>query len=186
MPIADSKPMKTRIALIRGINVGGHNSLPMTELTGILEALGASRVKTYIQSGNVVFQSVDDDPMRFAETLADAIHRRRGFKPWVLVLDAEILARAIAANPYPEAESDPTSLHLGFLAVRPENADLAKMAVLGKAGERFHLGDGVFYLHTPEGVGRSKLAAGAEKLLGAPMTLRNWKTVRKLEALAGT
>lgn len=178
--------MKTHIALIRGINVGGHNRLPMTELTGILDALGASRIKTYIQSGNAVFQGVDDDPIRFAETLAEAILRRRGFKPWVLILDAETLARAIAANPYPEAESDPTSLHLGFLAARPENPDLAKMAGLGTASERFHLGDRVFYLHTPEGVGRSKLAAGAEKLLGAPMTLRNWSTVRKLEALAGT
>lgn len=178
--------MKTHIALIRGINVGGHNRLPMTELTDILEALGASRVKTYIQSGNAVFKGVDDDPVRLAETLAEAIHRRRGFKPWVLILDSATLARAIAANPYPEAESDPNSLHLGFLAARPENPDLAKMVGLGKASERFHLGDGVFYLHTPEGVGRSKLAAGAEKLLGAPMTLRNWKTVRKLEALAET
>ena len=91
----------------------------------------------------------------------------------------------MAENPFPEAETDPASLHLGFLAAKPQNLDLQKLASLKRDSERFHLSDGVFYLHAPEGVGRSKLAAGAEKLLGVPMTDRNWRTVCKVMEMAG-
>ena len=76
-------------------------------------------------------------------------------------------------------------MHLGFLASVPKNPDLEKLATLAKPSERFYLRDCVFYLNAPEGVGRSKLAASAEKLLGVPMTDRNWRSVSKIRALAG-
>jgi uncharacterized protein (DUF1697 family) len=90
----------------------------------------------------------------------------------------------MAKNPFPEAETDPASLHLGFLASTPKNPDLKKLDSLRKESERFYLIDNVFYLHVPEGVGRSKLAASIEKLLGVPMTDRNWRTVCKIKELA--
>lgn len=177
--------MNTYIAFLRGINVGGNSSLPMKELVAILEAAGARKVRTYIQSGNAVFQSAAKTPSQLPKKLAAEIRKRHGFEPGILVLEREALARAIAENPFPEAAADPGSLHLGFLASRPGSPDLEKLASLRKESERFHLGDGVFYLHAPEGVGRSRLAASAEKLLGVPMTDRNWRTVCKVMEMAG-
>jgi uncharacterized protein (DUF1697 family) len=176
--------MHTYIALLRGINVGGKNSLPMKDLTSIFEALGASNVKTYIQSGNVVFQSDSKDISSFSKRLGTEIRERRGFEPHILIIAPSEVETAITNNPFREAESEPKSLHIGFLAVAPENPDLNKLASLKKDSERFCLMGSIFYLHAPEGVGRSKLAASREKLLGVPMTDRNWNTVCKLKEIA--
>ncbi|MGV8083617.1 MAG: DUF1697 domain-containing protein [Coriobacteriia bacterium] len=176
--------MNTYIAFFRGINVGGKCSLPMKELVAILEGLGARGVKTYIQSGNAVFQSAEKDPAQLSSNIAAEVLKCRGFEPYVLILRLEALKDAIAENPFPEAETDPASLHLGFLASKPANPDLEKLSGLKKDSERFHLTDSVFYLHAPEGVGRSKLAASSEKLLGVTMTDRNWRTVCKVMELA--
>ena len=175
--------MKTYIALFRGINVGGKNALPMKELVAILEDLGARKVKTYIQSGNAVFVGKDKGAA-LSKTIGVEIKKRRGFEPCVLLLGLEELERAIEQNPFPEAETDPTSLHAGFLAAAPQRPDIKTIESLRSDSERFHLIDSVFYLHAPEGVGRSKLAAKAEKLLGVPMTDRNWRTVRAIWGMA--
>ena len=177
--------MNTYVAFFRGINVGGNRSLPMKELVAALEEIGARKVRTYIQSGNAIFESAEKNLARLSTQLSAGILKRRGFEPYVLVLGLEALAKAIAENPFPEAVSDPGSLHLGFLASPPKSPDLKKLSSLRKESERFHLTDSVFYLHAPEGVGRSKLAASSEKLLGVPMTDRNWKTVCKVIEMAG-
>jgi uncharacterized protein (DUF1697 family) len=176
--------MKTCIALLRGINVGGKNTLPMKELVVILEGIGARKVKTYVQSGNVVFQSVESDFSRLSKKLTAEIKKHRGFEPYVLILGLEAIEKAIAKNPFPEAEAEPSSLHLGFLAAVPENPDLEKLDRLKKESERYRLVGSVFYLHAPDGIGRSKLAASTEKLLGVPMTDRNWRTVCKIREMA--
>ncbi len=176
--------MNTFIALFRGINVGGKNLLPMTELVGLLEDLGARKIKTYIQSGNAVFQTAEEDIAQLSRRLAMEIKQRHGFEPCVIILGLAELEKAMAENPFPEAEADPSSLHLGFLASAPTSPDLKKLAALKKESERFHLTERVFYLHAPEGIGRSKLAARAEKLLGVPMTDRNWRTVGKIREMA--
>ncbi|MFA7282493.1 MAG: DUF1697 domain-containing protein [Sterolibacterium sp.] len=178
--------MNTYVAFFRGINVGGNGSLPMKELVAILEELDARKVRTYIQSGNAVFESTEKNVARLSKQLSAEILRRRGFEPHVHILTLEALAKAIAENPFPEAVNDPSSLHLGFLAAPPKSPDLEKLSSLRKKSERFHLGEGVFYLHAPEGVGRSKLAASSERLLGVPMTDRNWRTVCKVMEMAGT
>jgi uncharacterized protein (DUF1697 family) len=177
--------MNTYIALFRGINVLGKNSLPMKKLVALLEGLGVKNVRTYIQSGNAVFQIAEKNSSQLAKQLAAEIKKHHGFEPHVLLLGLEAVNTAIAENPFPEAEADPSSLHLGFLASTPKNPDLEKLNSLKKASERFHLSDNVFYLHAPEGFGRSKLAASTEKLLGVPMTYRNWRTVCKIRELAG-
>jgi len=176
--------MNTYVALLRGINVGGKNSLPMKELVLILEGMGVRKIKTYIQSGNVVFQSAEKNLSQFSKRLTAEIKKRRGFEPHVIIVALEALEKAMAANPFPEAEADPSSLHLGFLDSVPRNPDLRKLNSLRTESERFHLSERVFYLHAPEGVGRSKLATSAEKLLGVPMTDRNWRTVCKIKEMA--
>ena len=157
----------------------------MKELVVILESMGARKIKTYIQSGNAVFQSAEKNLSQFSKRLTAEIKERRGFEPHVIIVGLDAIEKAMADNPFPEAEADPSSLHLGFLASAPKNPNLQKLDNLRKESERFHLSGRVFYLHAPEGVGRSKLAASAEKLLGTPMTDRNWRTVCKIKEMAG-
>ena len=172
------------IALLRGINVGGANKLPMRELVGVLEGLGLREVRTYIQSGNVLFQSDAEELPGIAVRIGDAIEERHGFRPQVLALSLAKLERAIAANPFPEAEAEPKTLHLYFLSSVPPSPDLATLEGIKRESERYSLQGEVLYLHAPEGIGRSKLAARVEKALGVPVTARNWRTAGKIVAMA--
>jgi uncharacterized protein (DUF1697 family) len=175
--------MKTYIALFRGINVGGKNILPMKELAALLEKLGADNVKTYIQSGNAVFRHQAESASQLSSTISAAIKERHGFEPRVLLLGLAEMEKAVASNPFPAAETEPKTLHLYFLASTPQNPDLKMLDSLKKANERFKLIDTVFYLHAPDGIGRSKLAERVEKALGVAATTRNWRTVSKIMAM---
>jgi uncharacterized protein (DUF1697 family) len=177
--------MKTYIALFRGINVGGQTSLPMKEVSAVLEALGGQNVRTYIQSGNAVFQSGERSVSRLAGNIRAQIQQRRGFAPHVMLLTLAELNKAIANNPFPDATAQPATLHVGFLAAVPNRPDLEALGLLKSPSERFHLHEKVFYLHAPDGVGRSRLAASAERLLGVPLTDRNWRTVCRIREIAG-
>lgn len=177
--------MHTWIALLRGINVGGANRLPMAGLRDRLSELGFEDVETYIASGNVVFgASGDPADADHAETLADriaaTIETHHGFRPRVIVLSAAEFRNAMEANPYPEGEPEPKTLHLYFLAEQPADLDPAALDGMTSPTERWELGDHVLYLHAPDGIGRSKLAARVESLLGVPATARNWRTVTRV------
>jgi uncharacterized protein (DUF1697 family) len=176
--------MRTWVAFFRGINVGGNNVLPMKDLVAALENAGVRDVRTYVQSGNAVFRSEETDASSLSDRIGTAIREGHGFEPRVLLLGSEEVERAVRSNPFPEAESEPKTLHAYFLASTPERPDLGALERVKSDRERFVLGDGVFYLHAPDGVGRSKLAANAEKLLGVPATARNWRTVRKILEMA--
>ncbi len=176
--------MNTYIALFRGINVGGRHLLPMKELKLVLEQSGCVDVRTYIQSGNVIFRSAMSDAARLAKRLTVAVSRSHGFGPRVLVLTRGELASATAGNPFPEASENPKCLHLFFLAERPKKLDLKSLEAHKAKAERFELKGRIFYLHTPDGFGTSKLAERAERLLGVEATARNWRTVTTLLAMA--
>lgn len=178
-----SKQMKTYIALFRGINVGGNSILPMKELVAVLESLGVQDIKTYIQSGNVIFRSRAADTASLARKIGAAIRKNHGFEPQVLLLDSVKLNKVIRENPYPEAEAVPNTLHVNFLSAIPPKSDLKALEKIRAESERFHLAGDVLYLHAPDGIGRSKLAASMERLLGVTMTSRNWNTVRKLKVM---
>ena len=175
--------MNTFIALLRGINVGGNNILPMKELRALLENLNFSDVRTYIQSGNVVFQSEHSDSHALSREISTAIAERYGFTPQVLVLEPPAFKEATEQNPFPEAESNPKALHLFFLAGEPDKPDTETLEQLKTDSERFKLSKSVFYLHAPDGIGRSKLAARVEKTLGIAVTARNWRSVCKIKEL---
>lgn len=172
------------MALFRGVNVGGHGRLPMKELALLLESLGLKDVRTYLQSGNAVFRHGRVRPQALSARIGGTIRERFGFEPAVLLLPAGRLQAVVQANPYPEAEAEPRTLHVFFLASRAPAPDLASLERLRGHGERFALGDDVLYLHAPDGIARSKLAAGAEKLVGVPVTARNWRSVTKILELA--
>lgn len=176
--------MHTYIALLRGINVGGNSQLPMRELTPLLEGLGLQNVKTYIQSGNVVFQTERTDRAALGQAITEAIRQSHGFAPYVLLLDGKELAAALAANPFPEGEAEPKSLHLFFMDGSPQNYDTQALDRVKAADERYQLIGQVFYLHAPAGIGRSKLAATMGKGWGVNITARNWRTVSQVMALA--
>jgi uncharacterized protein (DUF1697 family) len=170
--------MNTYIALLRGI--GGNYTFPMKGLVELLEGMGLSDVKTYIQTGNAIFRSKEMGPSELSERISAGIEDRYGFAPHVIILTPEELREAVASNPYPEATSEPRTLHLTFLASTPEDPDLAALERLRKDNERFTLEGRTFYFHAPDGVGRSKLFARIERSLGVPATARNWRTVSRL------
>lgn len=174
--------MTAFIALLRGINVAGKNSLPMRDLRDILQSLGCGRVATYIQSGNVVCHSHAKRESLRANITA-AIEKKFGFAPFVLLLSVTEFQVIVAANPFPEAVAMPKSLHVVFLARRAVSPDLAMLEALRSATERYVLAANAFYLHAPDGISGSRLAGRLERCLGVETTARNWRTVSAIAAM---
>ncbi|MEE8243904.1 MAG: DUF1697 domain-containing protein [Pseudomonadales bacterium] len=173
----------TWIALFRGINVGGKHIVPMRELRQLFADCGLQEAQTYIQSGNVVFRAASRDRGRLTADITRAVEARFGFEPTVLLLEIDTLAAAIASNPYAHAESSPQSLHLYFFTEKPIDPDIQGLNQWKSGTEAFVLADRVLYLHAPDGIGRSKLAARIEKLVG-DATARNWRSAIKILAIA--
>ncbi|MGB7344527.1 MAG: DUF1697 domain-containing protein [Pirellulaceae bacterium] len=172
--------MTTWIALLRGINVGGKNLLPMAKLRSDLEDLKFKNVRTYIQSGNVVFESTAKTASSLAKKIATRIGAEHGFRPHVFVLKSGDLQTAVNSNPFPQAVADPKTLHFFLLASPPTKPNLTSIEAAKSPTEQYKLTDSVFYLHAPDGIGRSKLAANIEKHLGVVTTARNYRTIEKL------
>jgi uncharacterized protein (DUF1697 family) len=175
--------MSVYVALLRGINVGGKHVLPMQQLRETLASLGCEAVRTYIQSGNAVFQYKADSKSLGAK-IQSAIDKQFGFATRVHVLALDDFLSIQMRNPFPEAVDVPKSLHVAFLADIPQTSKLDELDALRAPDERFVLDANAFYLHAPDGIGNSKLAAKIEKCLGVPATSRNWRTVEKIAALA--
>jgi uncharacterized protein (DUF1697 family) len=187
--------MATHVALLRGINVGGSNKVPMAELRQVVAALGHQDVTTYIQSGNVLFSTRSPDTAVLASGLEQAIEQAFGIRAGVIVVSRAELARVISDNPYPD-EPDPKAVHAVFLAAEPSAERKEAVAAAQRAAEAAgsrdtatHVGR-VLYLHTPDGYGRSELAARLARSSGRlppgeAGTARNWATVTKLLALSG-
>lgn len=174
--------MSTWIALLRGVG-GDIRPLSMRELVAALEGIGLKDVRTYIQSGNVVFSSAKG-ATRLAGEIERCIEKKFGFHSKTFVLSVSELQRAAKGNPFPKADAEPATLHLFFLAQPAKAAQLDAMNELKAKSEQFVLTSKVFYFYTPQGFGISKLAAKAERLLGVDATARNWRTVGKLLELA--
>ncbi|MGH9159309.1 MAG: DUF1697 domain-containing protein [Vicinamibacteraceae bacterium] len=176
--------MPAWIAFFRGINVGGNNMLPMKELAALLGKQGLADVRTYIQSGNVVFRSAKASAPALEKQIGGAVRKAHGFEPRVIVLTVAELERAMRSNPFPEADANPKALHLFFLTQKPSSANLDALTSLKAGREAFALIDKVFYLYTPDGFGTSKLAERAVRHLGVEATARNWRTVGKVLDMA--
>ncbi len=177
--------MGTAVALLRGINVAGQKRVPMAELRELVAALGYAGAVTYIQSGNLVFDT-DDDEQSIVLSLEQAIADRFGFSVPVVVRSAAELIAVARAHPLAGPGTDPRRLLVAFLD-RPPGIDLGE--VLDAEAYRpdaFTLIGRHLYLHYPNGSGRSKLTnALFEQALGVRSTTRNWTTVTRLARLAG-
>ena len=171
--------MPRYVALVRGVNVGGKNKLPMAELRALLESLGYGDVRTLIQSGNVVLTA--SKAVKPA-TLETAIAKRFGISPAVVLRTPRELENAIAANPFPRA--DTASLHIGFMAQKPAAPVVKTLDVARFQPDELAIRGRELYLHLPNGMGRSKLPAYVDRQLKIPTTVRNWNTVAKLLELA--
>lgn len=173
--------MARRILLLRGVNVGGTGKLPMAEFRQMLTGLGLGNVRTFIQSGNAVFDDPGlPDP---AGAIALELQTRFGLSRPLFFYDAQTFDDILAQSPYAaEGAEDGAKVHVYFLA-GPATADLAALRALATT-ERFHLTSKALHLHAPDGVGRSVLAERLPRLLRAETTARNWNTVRALQDMA--
>ncbi len=170
------------VALLRGVNVGGR-SLAMTDLRAIVASCGYGDVRTYIQSGNVVFTAPGrPKDTAVAATLEQALAAGTPLEPEVVVRTGPQLAAVIDANPFLRRGEDPAHLHVTFGAGTPgAEVGLDDLAAYVPE-EAVALGREV-YLFLPGGMGRSKLAADLARRWGATGTTRNWRTVTKLYAM---
>ncbi len=168
--------MKTYLVLLRGVNVGGKNILPMKELKNMLEQQGYQAVNTYIQSGNIVLQATKLN----SQTISELIATNFSFVVDVMILTAQQFEQCVANNPYPTFAGN--TVHFYFCAQTP-NFDEQKANALLAEGEAYQLIDDVLYLHAANGIGRSKLAAKLESCLGVSVTARNLNTVLKLQQM---
>jgi uncharacterized protein (DUF1697 family) len=167
------------VALLRGVNVGGAGRLPMAEFRALLEGMGLGAVRTYIQSGNAVFDS-ERDAVELQAAIRDAVAARFGFAPETFVLSARDVVAALTDHPF--AAADPKFVHVCFLRETPA-PDEAALRALALPGDGWHIGPCRFTLHTPGGYGTSKLAERLPRLLPTPMTARNLRTLAALQGM---
>jgi len=173
------------VALLRGINVGGHAKVSMVELRELLSSLGHGDVATYIQSGNVLFTSPRDDPATLAQEIEERIAGDMGLGVKVLIRTPDELAAVVEGNPFLREMKSPTGLYASFLSGSLDEARLSEIDARRFEPDEFRLGDRVIYLWYPNGAGRTKLTIDVwERRFGLSATTRNWNTVTKLLSLA--
>lgn len=169
------------VALLRGINVGGKNKLPMAELVELFSAAGCADVRTYIQSGNVVFVASRATAERIPEVIAAKIAARFGLRVPIVLRSADEVLKVASTNPFLKRGAAPESLHVAFLAKGPDRRHAAALDPERSPGDSFELRGRELYLHLPHGVAETKLTnAYFDGTLATTSTLRNWRTVLKL------
>lgn len=170
--------MKSYIALLRGINVGGKNIVPMATLRERLTEIGLSDVKTYVQSGNLVFGSSGFSRNELAEEIRKAMVSAFDVAPAVVILSKLEMERAVKSTPFWHGEAEDNQIHLFFLDAIPERHCVGAALALAPESEDCQLLGQVFYLSAPDGIARSKLASRVQKLLGVGATARILRSSR--------
>jgi uncharacterized protein (DUF1697 family) len=175
--------MPTYISMLRGINVGGQKKIPMSELSKLYESLGFSHVKTYIQSGNVIFESPITDTAQLAVDIQQAIKDSFNFDVPVFIRTIQEFDEVIQNNPFPD--KDQTKLHVTFLSASPIVQPLLEIDAVKDELEEFLIHGHEIYLYCPNGYGQTKLTNNLfEKKLKVLATTRNWNTVNTLLSMA--
>ena len=176
------------IGLLRAVNVGGKNTIPMADLRSALQDIELDHVRTYIQSGNMVFDSdLTEDAVQ--DRIEHQIQQRFGFHIDVILRTVTEFDRLIADLPFAGASepassaSSPVGVSVAFLNEPPDPDAVAALDRYPSPGEQYRVVSRNVYLLLPNGTARSKLVAQVQKL-GPRVTVRNWKTVQKLQAMA--
>lgn len=177
---------ETHVALLRGINVGGKHRLAMTDLVDVFEEVGCTEVRTYMQSGNVIFQADKSLARRVSSEVAARLDGEHGLEVPVVTRTAAEMERVLLDNPYLAQGADEAHLHVAFLSTRPAQSRIAKLDPDRSPPDTFEVVGREIYLLCPKGVARTRLTnAWFDSGLGTTSTMRAWKTVRKLVELAG-
>jgi len=175
----------TWVALLRGINVGGKNKLPMKELVTLFEGLGFKDVRSYIQSGNVIFGGSAAAAKKAPDLVTAGIKKRWGYDIPVVTRTAAELIAAVKRNPFVR-HAEPAHLSIAFLATKPSAARVAALDPDRSPGDHFEVLGREVHLHAPNGAAGSKLTNQYfDSKLSTISTARNWRTVHKLIELAG-
>ena len=173
------------VALLRGINVGGKNKLPMKDLVAIVERAGCEEVRSYIQSGNLILRAKTALAARLPELISRAIAKRFGYEVPVVTRKVGELQAVVERNPFLRRGADSNHLHVAFLATKPGAARVAELDPRRSSPDEFQVLDREIYLCCPNGVGRTRLTNQYfDSKLGTISTVRNWRTVLKLIDLA--
>jgi uncharacterized protein (DUF1697 family) len=174
------------VALLRGINVGGHKNVSMADLRDLLTQLGFADTRSLLQSGNLVFRSDGRTGPRLERLLEDEARKRLALQTVFFVRTAREWKAVVTRNPFrAEAERDPSHLVVMFLKDAPEARDVTALQATISGREAIRVDGRHAYIVYPDGIGHSRLThALIEKRLGTRGTGRNWNTVRKLGALA--
>jgi len=174
--------MNTYISMLRGINVSGQKKIHMAELRNLYESLGLENVQSYLQSGNVIFDSEETDNEKLRKLIETQIEENYGFSVPVLICTGNDFRRLIESKPFAKERSEnPARVMVTFLYEHPEQAKLDNLNVPENEICEFVIGEQEIYLHCPDGYGRSKLSNNYfEKKLDVIATTRNWKSVNAL------
>ena len=178
--------MQTYIAILRGINVSGHKLIKMDALRKLFDGMGFKNTKTYIQSGNVVFQGKQVKGQDLEKKIASGILKEFGFEVPILVKEVGELEVVLKNNPFiNKRKEDVTKLHVTFLSAEPEKANTDKIKDGNYATDEFIVIGKAIYLFCPNGYGNTKLSnTFFENKLKVTATTRNWKTINELVAMA--
>jgi uncharacterized protein (DUF1697 family) len=172
------------VALLRGVNVGSANRLPMERLRALFVEAGASDVETLMRSGNVVFAATDANAAKIIGAVAGAINREFGFAAPMALRGSAALRALIDDNPFVGRGVDPDTLHALCLTETPSAASLARLDPNRSPPDEFLVSGQDVYLRLPSGVARTRLTnAWFDSRLGVVSTLRNWRTILKLGEL---
>ncbi len=172
------------VALLRGINVGGRNVLAMRDLADLFIDRGCGSVRTYIQSGNVIFRAEPGLARRIPEAISDELCARFDLTVPVVIRTADELVRIVEANPFAQAGREPRTLHVAFLRDAPNPSAVARLDDSRSSPDEFAVIGNEIYLHLPNGVARTKLTVKYfDATLETTSTIRNWRTVLKLREL---
>ena len=180
--------MATYISLLRGINLLGHKRVEMARLRVMFEGMGFARVRTYINSGNVVFNAERSAPAALSRRIEERMVEEFGFSAMVITRTAKELGRAIEGNPFvKESRSAPSSVFIGFMAQAPKADAIAKVKARAAKTEQAHCCGKEIYVYYLGGMGQAKLLTHGvlERVLAVSTTMRNWNTVSRLHAMAG-
>ena len=175
--------MTIYIALLRGINVGGHNIIKMADLKQLMGTMGLNNTQTYIQSGNIVFES-DMESDELSQQIEQRIKDTFGFSVPVILRTSKEWEKMIDNCPYPiETLADGESVHLTFLSETPSQEALSKLQNFQRGVDQYAVQDKVIYLFLRQNFRESKLPVQLQKL-GVTATIRNWKTTMKLAVMS--
>jgi len=172
--------------MLRGINVSGQKKMQMVDLRNLYESLNLVNVETYLQSGNIVFDSIEQDISKLVEPIEAQIEKSFGYAVPVFIRDTNDFQRIIDRNPFLNKKiQDSAKLYVTFLYTSPTESKLSNLSITKNDSDEFSIGDREIFLFCSNGYGKTKLSNSFfEKKLNIHATTRNWKTVNALHNMA--